>query len=144
MKIGDKVRFLSEIGGGRVSGFQGRGIVLVEDGDGFEIPMSVTDVVVVESDDYSSPKVISKDNNKIETSSVPDGRSVKQKLSEGMVAGDTIEEEYDPADMEVTFRAPVEKRKGGNKLSAYLAFVPIDEKDFTNTRFECYLINDSN
>lgn len=144
MKIGDKIRFLSEIGGGRVSGFQGRGIVLVEDEDGFEIPMSVTDVVVVESDDYRSPKAISKDNNKIETSSVPDGRSVKQKLSEGMVAGDTIEEEYDPADMEVTFRAPVEERKGGNKLSAYLAFVPIDEKDFTNTRFECYLINDSN
>ena len=29
MKIGDKVRFLSEIGGGIVSGFQGKDIVLV-------------------------------------------------------------------------------------------------------------------
>ena len=36
MKIGDKVRFLSEVGGGRVSGFQGKDIVLVEDEDGFE------------------------------------------------------------------------------------------------------------
>ena len=31
MKIGDKVRFLSEVGGGRVAGFQGKNIVLVED-----------------------------------------------------------------------------------------------------------------
>ena len=47
MKIGDKVRFLSEVGGGTVSGFQGKNIVLVEDGDGFEIPMQVRDVIVI-------------------------------------------------------------------------------------------------
>lgn len=34
MKIGDKVRFLSEVGGGTVKGFQGKDIVLVEDQDG--------------------------------------------------------------------------------------------------------------
>ena len=34
MKIGDKVRFLSEVGGGIVKGFQGKDIVLVEDADG--------------------------------------------------------------------------------------------------------------
>ena len=34
MKIGDKVRFLSESGGGIVKGFQGRNVVLVEDEDG--------------------------------------------------------------------------------------------------------------
>ena len=33
MKIGDKVRFLSEVGGGIVSGFQGKDIVLVQDED---------------------------------------------------------------------------------------------------------------
>ena len=59
MKIGDKVRFLSEVGGGRVSGFQGKDIVLVEDEDGFEIPTSVHDVVVVEQDDYAMGKMIS-------------------------------------------------------------------------------------
>ena len=32
MKKGDKVRFLSEVGGGKVAGFQGKNIVLVEDG----------------------------------------------------------------------------------------------------------------
>ena len=54
MKIGDKVRFLSETGGGKVAGFQGNSIVLVEDDDGFQIPTAITDVVVVENDDYST------------------------------------------------------------------------------------------
>ena len=58
MKIGDKVRFLSEVGGGRVSGFQGKDIVLVEDEDGFDIPMAVKDVVVIDNDDYSSERVV--------------------------------------------------------------------------------------
>ena len=52
MKIGDKVRFLSEVGGGTVSGFQGKNIVLVEDEDGFEIPMLKQDVVVVGNEEY--------------------------------------------------------------------------------------------
>ena len=57
MKIGDKVRFLSEVGGGTVSGFQGKNIVLVEDEDGFEIPMLKQDVVVVGNEEYDIGKV---------------------------------------------------------------------------------------
>lgn len=38
MKIGDKVQFLSEIGGGIIAGFKGKDIALVEDEDGFHIP----------------------------------------------------------------------------------------------------------
>ena len=44
MKIGDKVRFLSESGGGVVAGFQGNKIVLVEDEDGFQIPTAINDM----------------------------------------------------------------------------------------------------
>ena len=46
--------------------------------------------------------------------------------------------------IEITFRPQAQERNGGNKLSAYLAFVPVDVKDVTNTRFETYLVNDSN
>ena len=53
MKIGDKVRFLNEVGGGIVSGFQGKNIVLVEDQDGFDIPVNINDCVVVDNDNYS-------------------------------------------------------------------------------------------
>ena len=52
MKIGDKVRFLSDVGGGRVAGFQGKNIVLVEDEDGFQVPTPANELVVVGDDDY--------------------------------------------------------------------------------------------
>ena len=55
MKIGDKVRFLSEVGEGRVVGFQGKDIALVEDADGFEIPMQIKELVVVQTDEYNIP-----------------------------------------------------------------------------------------
>ena len=53
MKIGDKVRFLSEVGGGIVKGFRGKDIVLVEDADGFDIPMQIRECVVIDTDDYN-------------------------------------------------------------------------------------------
>lgn len=57
INIGDKVRFLNDIGGGKVSGFQKNGIVLVEDEDGFEIPMQASEVVVVENTDNQNRPV---------------------------------------------------------------------------------------
>ena len=151
MKIGDKVRFLSEVGGGSVSGFQGKDIVLVEDEDGFEIPTSVHDVVVVEQDDYAMGKMISakmeaqqKAEEHAATELHQDSRSIKSILNDHDEQTDMHVDEYDAADREITFRAPVQEREGGNKLSAYLAFVPVDIKEITHTRFETYIVNDSN
>ena len=67
MKIGDKVRFLSEVGGGIVKGFQGKDIALVEGEDGFEIPMLVKECVVIETDDYNIPLKSNKKTNVPET-----------------------------------------------------------------------------
>ena len=59
MKIGDKVRFLSEVGGGKVAGFQGKNIVLVEDEDGFQMPMMINEVVVVSDDEsYETTRMV--------------------------------------------------------------------------------------
>ncbi len=151
MKKGDKVRFLSEVGGGKVAGFQGKDIVLVEDEDGFEIPMRINEVVVVEQDEYSMGKMIAakmdakqRAEEHANTELHQDSRSIKAILNEHDEEVDMNVEEYDPADREMTFVKQVQERVGGNKLSAYLAFVPIDIKDVTNTRFETYLVNDSN
>jgi hypothetical protein len=127
MKIGDKVRFLSEVGGGRVSGFQGKDIVLVEDEDGFDVPMRITEVVVIGEEDYDTRHVVEV--------------KLKQK---SQAAAPPMEEELEPADQPITFRAKPEERKGGDKLSAYLAFVPMNVKELMQTRFESYLVNDSN
>lgn len=141
MKIGDKVRFISEVGGGVVSGFQGKNIVLVQDEDGFDIPMAINDVVVIGEEDYNKAHL---PYGKQETKK-PDNRSVKAIMGDQSNAVDNQDNEEDEVDFsKVTFRAPVEERKGGNALSAYLAFVPIDIKEITHTRFECYFVNDSN
>lgn len=136
MKIGDKVRFLSESGGGVIAGFQGKNIVLVEDEDGFQIPTPINDVIQVIDDDYSTGKVVG--------STLPKPTSVKNALSS--LAPDDEEEliDDDPSTKEITFRTPAEERKGGNLLSCYLAFVPMDMKDMSHTRFESYFVNDSN
>ena len=128
MKIGDRVRFLSEVGGGRVSGFQGKDIVLVEDEDGFDVPMRITEVVVIGEEDYGTGHMV----------------EVKQRQQAQTAAPKVEEEELEPADRPITFRAKPEERKGGDKLSAYLAFVPMNVKELMQTRFESYLVSDSN
>ena len=128
MKIGDKVRFLSEVGGGKVAGFQGKNIVLVEDEDGFQVPMRLTEVVVVGEENYDTRHVVE-----------AKATSVKAAL-----AADDEEQETEPADKPITFKAKPEERKGGDKLSAFLAFVPMNVKELMETRFETYLVNDSN
>ena len=141
MKIGDKVRFISEVGGGVVSGFQGKNIVLVQDEDGFDIPMAINDVVVIGEEDYNKAHL---PYGKPEPKK-PDNRSVKAIMGDQSNIVDNQDNDDDEVDFsKVTFRAPVEERKGGNALSAYLAFVPIDIKEITHTRFECYFVNDSN
>jgi hypothetical protein len=153
MKIGDKVRFLSETGGGKVAGFKGNNIVLVEDEDGFQIPTPLNDIVFVEDDDYSTSRII---KNKIENSVKPSFqrdsastnmstvKSMKSMINDNESTNVQHSEDDDPSEREITFRKPAEERKGGDKLSAYLVFVPIDIKEVTNTRFETYFVNDSN
>ena len=40
-----------------MSGFQGKDLVLVQDEDGFDIPMLKSQVVVIDTDDYNIAKV---------------------------------------------------------------------------------------
>ena len=149
MKIGDKVRFLSATGGGKISGFQKGNIVLVEDEDGFEIPTPASEVVVIEEggDDYNMFKNgVPSANKNGEKTPHAEGRSVRSIMNDIDDDTDMSLEliDTDPADKEITFKAPVQERKGGDRLSAYLAFVPLDASMITNTRFEVYLVNDSN
>ena len=149
MKIGDKVQFLSEIGGGIIAGFKGKDIALVEDEDGFQIPTPISDLVVTSTgDEYSSSKVVAKKGGAEaeDANAEPDSfsMSVKAKMNAYDEEAEAYEEEYDAADREVTYKAPVQERKGGNKLNVHYAFVPKDVKNFTKTDFDCYLVNDSN
>ena len=160
MKIGDKVRFLSEVGGGKVVGFQGKDIALVEDADGFEIPMQIKELVVVQTDEYNIPTPQQK-QKKAEDS--PHAKSDVAAPYRGKTAQDAF---YDkgmhgfahnsssPKVEGMSLRAgehhPVSgvsaanEIKGGDILNVYLAYVPVDIKQVSTTPFETYLVNDSN
>lgn len=148
MKIGDKVSFLFDKGGGKVAAIKGN-IVYVEDEDGFQIPTPINEVVVEASaDSYSTTHMVdAMAKAERQATAKSDGRSMKALIREGMdddvdMSVDAYDD--DPAMKDITFQKPVEERKGGNLLSAYLAFVPVDPKQMTNTQFETYLVNDSN
>ena len=128
MKIGDKVRFIYERGGGVVTGFRGKDIVLVEGEDGFEIPMQMSHCVAVETNEYN----FSKKTN-----------AQKEKEAEVKKRSQPIAAEKEPEAEPIVSYSPVE-RPDGERLNVLLAFLPMDEKSISNTRFEAYIINDSN
>lgn len=119
MKIGDKVRFLNTTGGGIVRGFKGKDIVLVEDEDGFDIPVLIRECVVIEP----------ANDIQVRQSSKPVVDIVQQ-----------VEAVRQPAQEEYK----VEETKEGELISVSLAYLPVDIKKLNDTTFECYLVNDSN
>ena len=151
IKIGDKVRFLSEVGGGKVTGFQGnlsevgggkvtgfqgKDIVLVEDADGFDIPMHIREVVVIETDDYNVPTPASKaaKAQKKKAEEQPARQAAPQPAEQPL-------HRVEKPEISV-YRQP--EMKGGDVLNVHLAFVPVDIKAVSTTPFESYLVNDSN
>ncbi|NDV94638.1 DUF2027 domain-containing protein [Dysgonomonas sp. 521] len=118
MKIGDKVRFLNTTGGGIIKGFQGKDIVLVEDEEGFDIPVLIRETVVIEPVNDIQVRQSAKPSREVEIQQRPSAKP---------------EEEYKP-----------EETKEGELLTVLLSYLPIDIKNLSSTSFECYLINDSN
>lgn len=117
MKIGDKVRFLNEVGGGYITGFQGKDTVLVEDEDGFDVPVLKKECVVIATDDYNN--VLTKQEQ------------IKQEVEAETNRSEVLNER-------------VVETKEGDVLNVYLAFVPKDIKKISTTSFDAYIINDSN
>lgn len=135
MKIGDKVRFLNEVGGGTVTGFQGKNIVLVEDADGFDIPMAITECVVVETDDYNIPTPAAR------AAKAQEKKREEQPARTAEVAFDPLARRVEKPQISVYLQPEI---KGGDVLNVFLAFVPMDIKAVSTTSFESYLVNDSN
>lgn len=125
MKIGDKVRFLNDVGGGVVKGFQGKNIVLVEDEDGFSVPVQTHEVVVIDMNDYN-----------VEISQKNEETSIKSKAAKEK-ASEQSDDESETEEIAVELA-------GGDILNVSLAFVPEDIKIINGTSFDAYIVNDSN
>lgn len=129
IKIGDYVRFLNEVGGGKVTRIdEKQHLVYVEDEDGFEVPVLNKECVVIE-------KVNEKTNFPINPVLQPSA------ISQKVVADTTTPTPKEtPEKVSETILETIE----GDRLQVLLAFFASDIKNLSNTTYECYLVNDSN
>lgn len=147
MNIGDKVRFLNDVGGGKIVGFDKGGLVLVEDEDGFEMPVRQSDVVVVEETNKynfvkkAAPKAVKPDTVVVDKEGTEQMVTGKDYLRSKTVA----KEENDSVDENLEAKvARLEMRVG--KLEAQIAQMKSsmeaevekirEEKDAAIARFE--------
>ncbi len=126
VKIGDIVRFLNTVGGGRVVKIKDN-LAFVEDEDGFETPVLIRECVVV---GQASAAPASKESK---PAVGPKQEPVFEKEVSPTLISKPVEEEL-----------PIEETPEGEKLNIVLAFEPKNLKQLSATTFDTYLVNDSN
>lgn len=145
LNIGDKVRFLNSVGGGRVTAFHGKDQVLVEDENGFDVPALISECVVVGEADRRMA------SNEPEPYVPP----VKNTISGGVaVQGNTVSKTNAPTSVRDVFQKEAKKpiqvdysfqeTTQGERLNLHLAFLPVEPQAFMQSAFESYLVNESN
>ncbi len=113
-QIGDTVRFLNSVGGGKIVKIEGN--IAYVDEDGFETPVLLKECVVV-------------------TPAIPELKGQSK-----YVAPPTIV----PEQPKVSKNEVIEETETGEKLNIVLAYEPAEIKHLNTTTFDAYLVNDSN
>ena len=132
LKKGDTVRFLNAVGGGVVTRVdEKKGLVYVEDADGFEVPALARECVVV-------PPVGKDTNVPVRDFRTTTASGKQQAVSDDVVISSNLSEIAQPEPIEIY------ETDEGETLKVLLAFFPEDIKQLQTTSYECYLINDSN
>lgn len=117
-KIGDTVRYLNAVGGGRIVKIDGQ--VAYVDEDGFETPVLLKECVVIAS---GEPQIRQKDVTTT-TPQIPTAATTLPK--------------------DTTILPPAKETPEGELLNIVLAYEPKDIKRLSNTTFDAVLVNDSN
>ena len=120
LNIGDTVRFLNTVGGGKVKSLLNKQLAMVEDEHGFDVPVLISECIVVESAGNEKMGQVPSEKE-IEAKVVSPKPEVK--IEEKEVPKETVE---------------------GEQITACLAYFPTDAKNLSNTDYECYFVNDSN
>lgn len=115
IKVGDRVKFLNDVGGGIVTGFIGKNTVNVENEDGFEVPYPVS--MLLNVDDPSLNKG-------------------------GAVAGKPVFEETPKPLKEEKPKGMV--LTGKDSPDFYFCIVPFDSANPVGGDIDLFLVNDSN
>lgn len=119
-KIGDKVRFLNDVGGGVIARIEGN-LAYVTDEDGFDNPVLLRECVVV---DAVKPPRTAYDKPQME-----DPQSKLETIQQEKVEKDEL---------------PLLETSHGDTMNVVLAYEPVSLKNISQTSFYAYLVNDSN
>lgn len=131
IQIGDKVRYLDAVGGGTVTGFKGKDVVMVLEDDGFETPVLIRQCVLVQQQESKPQREKPRQSTVVKTPETDSSKTTQK----------TVEKEESPSSL-IGKRPPLNLSEEGIKL--YLAFLPEEDRPFNDARMESYLINDSN
>ncbi|MBE9466776.1 MAG: DUF2027 domain-containing protein [Bacteroidetes bacterium] len=118
IKVGDKIKFLNDVGGGTVAKIIDNKNILVLNEYNFEVPVAMSEVII--SQEESSYTQVSK--------------TVEQ---EDLIPAEPIEKE------DVFYPEP-DIVDDNNDVNVYFAFVPKEANNIVNSDFDTFLINDSN
>ena len=112
------MRFLNSVGGGQVKELLKKNMVLVEDESGFDFPVLISECVIIGE----------KDNGM--RNSLPSNE---------------IKESIPPIQVKPAEPKPIIKETPeGERLSAFLAFLPVDPKAMMQSAYEAWFVNDCN
>lgn len=121
-KIGDKVKFLNESGGGVISKIINTGMVSVAIEDGFEIPVMISEILKIELDaPFDSPKHMFREDFDIPV------RTGGHDLTD-IIPSDNVQLLKNPS-------------RGDVAEGVYFAFVPHDQKWLITGLVDIYLVN---
>lgn len=135
MKIGDIVRFMNEVGGGKVTAILSKDMVSVETEDGFEIPTYVKNLIVVDSPD--APTVRGNGNSSYDRQAQGSGLRGQDTLRSQRTADEYKEVKSDG------FKE-VNQTKGGDTPDFIFAAVPENPGNPPEGKILLYLVNDCN
>ncbi len=130
-KVGDTVRYLNSVGGGKIVKIEGK-MAFVEE-DGFETPMLLKELVVVMPAGHEAQKSNGNSANLMFDQKAFDAGRQPEPSTEIVVAEQLQEKEL-----------PIEETSYGEKINVVLAFEPKNIKQLSSTSFAAVLVNDSN
>ncbi len=122
LKVGDKVRFLNDVGGGVLTRFIDKETAAVLTEDGFELPSLIDELLKIEQ--YEA---------------ISGFESEKKETAPVTQSGTNETENFDDQDDTET-----DYEKETDDINIYLAFVPQDSKKKEDGDLDLFLINDSN
>jgi hypothetical protein len=141
-KVGDRVRFLNDVGGGKVTRVIKNTVYVLGD-DGFEVPVLMSEVLVInQSTDSTIQNQVPEERERPGIQS----KSNNLNVSSDSLSNDSIAESHYQVDDLATINFADntdDKDFEGQLVGILLAFVPINQNNIVDSDHELYIINDS-